>query len=107
METWYSKTLGDGVAAFGPSNKIQEAFLALAEARARSGQDYSNIAVFSRYDLRENVVTVYFTPNAELLARAFDAEECEKPTPEPGFGLLVGDANSWSTYFPGYTPTLR
>ena len=32
MDTWYSKDLGDGVAAFGPSNKIQDAFLELTKA---------------------------------------------------------------------------
>lgn len=102
MESWYSKDLGDGVAAFGPSNKIQEAFLALAEVRARSGQDYSKIAVFSHSDPGARRVTVYFSPNAELLAKAFEAEPCAKPTPTDGFSLLVGDANSWELFFPGY-----
>ncbi len=98
MSNWYSKDLGDGVAAFGPTSQIQEAFIALAKAGGYS----HDLAVFSIYDLKKNIVTVYFTPSAELLAKAFNAEPCEKPTPEKGFALLVGDARSWVIHFPGY-----
>ena len=103
MSTWYSKDLGDGVAAFGPTSKIQEAFLALAKA----GSISSDIAVFSRYDLKSNIVTVYFTPSASLLASAFGATPCEKPGPEGKLGLLVGDARSWELHFPGYIASRR
>ncbi|WP_295607994.1 hypothetical protein [uncultured Lamprocystis sp.] len=102
MDNWYLKTLGDGVAAFGPTNQIQEAFLALAKAKAAAGQDYSDISVFQHHDLRQNSVTVYFSPKAELLAKAFKAEPCEKPTPSEIFALLVGDSDNWKTHFPGY-----
>ena len=100
MSTWYSKELGDGVAAFGPSSKIQEAFFQLAKA----GANVEDIAVFSRYDLETNVVTVYFTPSASLLASAFNASPCENPTPGGGLALLVGDARSWKIHFPDYNP---
>lgn len=103
MSTWYSKDLGDGVAAFGPSSKIQEAFMELSKA----GEYSHDIAVFSIYDLKKNVVSVYFTPSASLLATAFDAKPCEKPTPEDGFALLVGDARSWEIHFPGYLSNRR
>ena len=103
MDTWYCKDLGDGVAAFGPSSKIQEAFLELAKAGAYS----HDLAVFSRYALRKNVVTVYFTPSASLLATAFDAKPCDKPDPKEGFALLVGDARSWEIHFPDYLTRLR
>jgi len=103
MDSWYSKDLGDGVAAFGPTTKIQEAFLELA----KNGVYSHDLAVFSRYDLRKNVVTVYFTPSAQLLAEAFDATPCEKPVPEEGFALIVGDARSWEIHFPGYLENLR
>ena len=32
MNQWYSKDLGDGVAAFAPTSQIQEAFLPLFAA---------------------------------------------------------------------------
>lgn len=103
MDTWYSKDLGDGVAAFGPSNKIQDAFLALAKAGVYS----HDLAVFSIYDLKRNIVTVYFTPSTSILAMAFDAKPCEKPTAKDGFALLVGDARSWEIHFPGYLESRR
>lgn len=103
MGTWYSKSLGDGVAAFGPTTKIQEAFLELAKA----GTILPDLGVFSRYDLTTNVVTVYFTPSASLLASAFGATPCEKPSPGKGFGLLVGDARSWEAHFPDYISSRR
>jgi hypothetical protein len=98
MDTWYSKDLGDGVAAFGPTSRIQEAFMKLAMAGVYS----HDLAVFSRYDFRRNVVTVYFTSSAKILAQAFGAVPCEKPMPEEGFALLVGDNRSWEVHFPGY-----
>ena len=103
MDSWYSKDLGDGVAAFGPTRKMQEAFIELAKAGVYS----HDLAVFSRYDLRRNVVTVYFTPSAQLLAEAFDATPCEKPVPEKGFSLIVGDARSWEIHFPSYLENQR
>ena len=98
MDSWYYKELGGGLAAFGPSTKIMEAFMTLAIAGAYS----HDLAVFGRYDLQKNVVTVYFTPSASLLAAAFDATSCEKPIPQKGFVLFVGDARSWDIHFPGY-----
>lgn len=107
MSTWYSKQLGDGNAAFGPSHIIQEAFFNLSVISAKEGESLSDVAIFSECDLSKNMVTVYFTPNAKILARAFNANPCSKPTPTEMFGLLVGDANSWESYFPGYLKLLR
>ena len=98
MTTWYSKEVGDGLEAFQPSSKLHEAFFAMAKA----GNVPANIGVFSRYDLRANVVTWYFSPEAEVLASMFGAISCEEPVPSRGFGLLVGDARSWEAHFPGY-----
>jgi hypothetical protein len=100
MSTWHSKSIGDGVAAFGPRSKIQEAYLVLAQSGAAS----PDVAVFSRYDLKANVVTVYFTPSASTLASAFGATPCDKPTPDKRLSLLVGDARSWQIHFPGHSP---
>jgi len=96
MTSWYSKDLGDGVAAFAPSGQIQEAFLRFAV----SGVAPHELAVFSRYDLERNVVTAYFTPAAEVMAQELGAVPCQKPIRTEGFGLLVGDTRAWDIFFP-------
>lgn len=70
-----------------------------------SGQPI-DMAVFSRYDVRNNLVTVYFSPGASALANMFDAEPCEKPS-FSGLCLEVGDATCWEEFFPGETPKGR
>ena len=103
MASWHSKELGDGVEANKPTREIQKAFLTLTIARRYS----SDAAVFSRYDLETNVVTIYFTPSAELLAKKFGAVPCEKPIPKKGFSLIAGDDSTWEAHFPGYRAGLR
>ncbi len=98
MASWHSKKLGDGVEAFRPTEEVQKAFLTLSMA----GQSSFDTAVFSQYDSETNVITIYFTPSAELLARAFGAIPCEKPIPEEGFGLMVGDDRAREAQFPEY-----
>ena len=100
MKTWYLKQLGDRVAALGTIEQIQNAFFAFVSTKAESGHDYSNMAIFSQNDFHSNATTVYFSPEAEMLAKAFQAEICEKPSPTENFGLLVGDASSLDYYFP-------
>ena len=95
MKDWYSKALGDGVAAFKPSMDIHAAF---TSAYIAAGQPIE-MAVFSRNDPKANIVTVYFTPSAMVLAKAFGASPCEKPDRE-GLGLLVGDTRCWQLYYP-------
>ena len=95
METWYCKTLGNGVAAVAPSIRIQKMFSPMFAA---SGQP-SSMAVFSRHDRKANEVTAYFSPRAARLAALFSAIPCEKPSSD-GIGLLVGDARSWEIFFP-------
>ena len=95
METWYCRTLGDGVAAFAPSLRIQEMFSPMFTA---SGQP-SSMAVFSRHDRKANEVTAYFSPRAARLAALFNAIPCDKPASD-GIGLLVGDARCWQIFFP-------
>jgi len=96
MATWYSKALGDGIDSLKPTTQIQEAYLALDEV-ARLPVD---CAVFSYYDMRTNIVTVYFSPTAKHLADLFDASPCAKPKNKEGFGLIVGDMRAWDLLFP-------
>lgn len=92
MEQWHQKDLGDGMQAHAPSSEIQSAFLSMQLA---NGGNAKGVAVFSRYDLKANKVTVYFSPKATLLAEAFSALPCAAPSRGNGIGLLVGDASAW------------
>lgn len=93
--TWYSKDIGDGVEAYEPTSKIQEAFTPLFGAVGCP----VDMAVFSRYDHRRNIVTFYFSPAASMLAKAFSATPCQEPSRE-NLSLLVGDARCMSVLFP-------
>jgi hypothetical protein len=103
MESWQSKEIGTGISSAAPSNAIQEAFGA---AFIAAGQP-SGMAVFSRYDIRDDAVTVYFSPAAAILAAGFEASPCSKPEPGNRLALLVGDASSWDIYFPEYSAQRR
>lgn len=93
--TWHSLALGDGVAAFVPTRTIKDAFFA---AFAAAKGDVS-MALFSRQDETHHI-TLYFSPDARLVAQAFKAQPCEKPS-IMGLGLLVGDQRVWELFFPG------
>jgi hypothetical protein len=43
-------------------------------------------------------VIAYFSPAAQAVAKAFDAEPCEKPA-RAGLGLLAGSEKAWSALF--------
>ena len=98
MANWYSKELGDGIEAHKPTKEIQDAFHILSMIERCS----SDAAVFSQDDSEANMITVYFTPSAELLAKRFRAVPCKKPIPKKGFGLSVGDARAMKVHFPEY-----
>ena len=94
--SWYSKELGNGMAAQEPSNKIMEEFLLLFAAKGNPVE----MAVFSHYDRHADVVTAYFSPGAKELAERFAASPCKKPTFGDGTGLLVGDQRAIQALFP-------
>lgn len=92
MNQWHCSDLGDGMQARDPSDRIQEALFA---AQLANGGNTEGVAVFSRYDLKANMVTVYFTPKAAALAKQFAATPCDPPSRGNGIGLLAGDASAW------------
>lgn len=102
MASWYSKELGDGVEAFEPTTEIQDKFFELTMKRILSVDNSSDVAVFSRYDLKTNVVTVYFSPSAKPLAKVFDATPCNKPVPTEDLALIASVNQAWDLHFPGY-----
>lgn len=103
MTGWCSKEIGDGVEAYAPAQTL----FTMVQAIAKSNGVPRNFAVFSRYDLHRNLVTWYFSPEAEPIAVAFDATKCSIPIPEPGFCLLTGDPGAWEHHFPGYLDRTR
>jgi hypothetical protein len=95
MDTWFSVELGDGIQAYEPSNKIQDVFIPIFTA----AQYPIDMAVFSRYDLEQNIVTAYFSPSAFEVAKIFKAKPCEKPSRD-GLALLIGDVRVWGIHYP-------
>jgi hypothetical protein len=98
METWYSISLGDGIMAATPTTEIEKTFLRLFTALGKPPE----MAVFTRAESEGRLhceVIAYFSPAAVSVAKAFDAEPCEKPV-RSGLGLLAGDERAWLMLFP-------
>lgn len=98
MNSWYRLDLGNGAAAFTPTRKIQDAFMALLIAHGTPRPEW---ALFSRYNLQADNVEIYFTPATSALATQFGAQPCEKPTlNEYRMGLLCGEGDGLFFHFP-------
>ena len=98
MNSWYSVSLGDGMMAGTPSDEIEELF----RQQYNAAGEPIEMAVFTRPESEGRLyceVIAYFSPAAAGIAKAFDAEPCEKPE-RMGLGLLAGDQNCWSVLFP-------
>ena len=98
MASWYSMNLGDAIMAATPSAEIEESFLTVFHAVGKP----ADMAVFTRAESEGRLhceVIAYFSPAAQAVARAFDAEPCEKPV-RSGLGLLSGDPDCWVVLFP-------
>jgi hypothetical protein len=97
METWYSLPLGDGMTSGMLSTEIEDSF---ARLFAPAGSPQA-MAVFTRPESEGRLhceVIAYFSPAAQDLAKAFDAEPCEPPN-RAGLSLLAGKEDSWSVLF--------
>jgi len=96
--SWYSRELGDGIMADMPSEEIEKAFQQFFLATGRP----LHMAVFTRLESEGRLhceVIAYFSPAAQEVAKAFEAQPCERPA-RAGLGLLAGDQRSWSVLFP-------
>jgi hypothetical protein len=94
--TWHSLSLGDGMTADEPSEEIRAAFL-----EAYKSTEAADIAVFTRSESEGRLhceVIAYFSPSASALAKAFDAEPCQRPQ-RSGLTLLIGSDQSWEHLF--------
>ena len=96
MNSWFAKSIGDGMWAPIVCAEIEEKFQPLFE----SAGEPADMAVFVRREegsLHCEVIA-YFSPEAGNVAGIFDAEGCAKPSCE-GLELLAGDENCWSVLF--------
>lgn len=87
MENWFKKEIGDGVAAFLPSMEVSELYIELI----MTGKDMSNVCVFLKHDTQRQMKTLYFTPEAEILAKLLSATHCKKPISIEKLSLLAGE----------------
>lgn len=97
MASWYRLDLGNGQDAYGPTQRVMQAFMAtMIGVGPGSGR-----AVFSRYDLQADNVELFFTPEASDLAKSMGAVACEKPAPtRDRLGLVVGEDGELGRRFP-------
>ena len=92
MNTWYSRDVGDGDAAYEPVRKTFETFFTAASLP-------KDMALFSCFDVERNVVRVYLSPACHSVALAIGAKSCDKPNPK-GLSLLYGHSDAWKLLFP-------
>lgn len=98
MDPWYSVNLGDGVTAPAVSNEVEARFLQVHQAAGKP----ADMAVFTRFESDGRLqcdVVAFFSPAAREVAKAFDAQPCNKPE-QAGLILLAGDEQAWSMLFP-------
>jgi len=99
VDTWYTKSLGDGMTASLPADEIKVSFMRLFRAQ----ESPPDMAIFTRLEPKEGhlhcEVMAYFTPATRDVAEAFDAKPCVKPS-HSGLDLLAGDEKSWALLFP-------
>ena len=93
MNVWFTKNLGDAMLAGEALDQIEVMFLSeYGEANIPK-----KAGVFFRHDSEGRLhceVKVYFTPEAEILAKKLNAEPCKEPS-RNGLSLLIGSACSW------------
>jgi hypothetical protein len=98
MKPWYCLSLGDGMIAATPSAEIEEAFL---RSFTTAGSP-PEMGVFTRPESEGRLhceVMAYFSPAAQEVAKAFNAQPCGKPA-RAGLALLAGGEGCWSALYP-------
>lgn len=96
MNTWHSKSLGDGISASIYIAEIEALFQPLFEAAVKPLE----MAVFTRQEQGSLhcEVFAYFSPAAAEVAKALAAQPCEPP-PIQGLELLAGNPECWPIIF--------
>lgn len=91
MKNWFVKNLGDAMLADDARERIRLRVLsACAGAETPEG-----MLAFVRHETHGHLyceLKVYFSPMLIAVAKEFNAEPCEKPSPD-GLSLLVGSTS--------------
>jgi hypothetical protein len=98
-DLWLALQLGDALMADSQLHQIEEEFLPVFDA---AGQP-ADMAILKRHDTEHSLqceVTVYFSPAAGAVGRAFGARPCARPSCT-NLDLLAGDADCWAVLFSG------
>jgi hypothetical protein len=97
VAVWFSKSLGDGMLAHEPQCELEELFQSMyVKAGSPKG-----MAVFVRHESDGRLhceVRAYFSPASVDVAKAVDAQPCQKPSPD-SLSLLAGAEASRSLLF--------
>lgn len=100
MSTWYKLDMGN---AHTSHARILEVSRSFRDNLLLSKPDI-NAAIFSRYDTRIDMFTIYFAPGSADLASRWGATACAKPEIWPGrsgrIGCLGGEADALTFHFP-------
>jgi hypothetical protein len=92
VASWYSLDLTEGVAEL-----VEDVWKMAWEVSQSVGEpDYSN-AIFQKIRPGKRL-TLYFSPTAGLLAEAFGASACDRPSPAD-ISLIAGDERAWQIHF--------
>lgn len=81
---------------------LQKYWIAMAKA-GKLLEIPPGASLWSRYDLEENVVTLYLSPELESLASELQFVPCDPPA-RNGIGMLFGAPDAWAVHFKGYEP---
>ncbi len=98
MDTWYARNLGDPTLIDATLDEVHAYFHAV---HVQTGEP-SEMAVFTRLESEGRLhceMIAYFSPAAQEVARAFEAEPCMRPA-RRGLGLLAGAEEAWFRLFP-------
>jgi len=97
MDNWFSLSFGDGITSSMLSDEVEKKFLEVFNATRQP----RNMAIFTRGESEGRLhceVIAYFSPAAQEVAQAFEAQPCEKPV-RSGLTLLAGSGEAWSVLF--------
>lgn len=98
MNHWFSKSLGDGIVAWEPLDRIKTVFL----SEYKKAGCPKDMAVFIRHESEGSLhceVKAYFSPATFIVANKIDADRCTRPSPD-NLSLLAGSEDSWPLFFP-------
>ena len=101
MKDWFLKNLGDAMLAYDQLSDLQE----IISSAILNSDKCHDMAAFTRHESEGRLhceVKIYFSPDCSTVARAVNAEPCEKPSPD-GLGILAGSEDSWMIHFPEHT----